>query len=45
MIKIIPLYRELGFFHRLLLLGIVVDDGLEFRFFFVCFVVFLSSQH
>lgn len=35
MIKIIPLYRELGFFHRLLLLGIVVDDGLEFRFFFL----------
>lgn len=41
MIKIIPLYRELGFFHRLLLLGIVVDDGLEFRFFCLFCCVFI----
>lgn len=43
MIQIIPMCRAAGFFFLLHLLGIVFDEGWDFAF-FVCFVVFLSSQ-
>lgn len=41
MIKIIPLYSELGFFPPHHLLGIVVDEGLDFAFFNLFCCVFI----